>query len=492
MNTAGKMLKKSEKPASHYDVVVIGSGLGGMTAANQLAKYGKKVLLLEAHNKLGGLATWFRRKGDKDGDKEGQHIFDVSLHGFPYGMLKTCKKYWGRNIADRIHPLKEVRFINPQFSLATNFTRLDYEKHLHGTFNVDAQTSKEFFDAVENMNFYDGAKLTNREFFNQYFPGRDDVIRFLLEPMAYANGSTLEDPAISFAIVFGNFVSRGVYIFKGGTDVMIEMMKQHLLDNGVDIKLHSKIEKIEMATSENVRPEVTGVWLKDTLIHTRSVVSNSSLYNTIFKMAGESYFSSDYIQAARAVRSNSSSCQVYIGLKKNAGIDFIGDLIFTSQSETFNTQDILSSKIKSQTYSIYYPDTRPHLSERYAIVSSSNANYDDWVNLNSEEYEKRKQHLMDRAVEDLEKIIPDLKEKIDYIEAATPLTVEKFTHHFRASSFGTKWEGLDVSKKLSSEVHGLFHAGSVGIIMSGWLGAANYGVIQSHEVLQYLGEQHVS
>jgi hypothetical protein len=40
--------------------------------------------------------------------------------------------------------------------------------------------------------------------------------------------------------------------------------------------------------------------------------------------------------------------------------------------------------------------------------------------------------------------------------------------------------------KMHEEISGLFHAGSVGIIMSGWLGAANYGVIQSHEVDNYL------
>ena len=41
-----------------YDVVVIGSGLGGMTAANILGRQGRRVLLLEQHYKLGGMATW--------------------------------------------------------------------------------------------------------------------------------------------------------------------------------------------------------------------------------------------------------------------------------------------------------------------------------------------------------------------------------------------------------------------------------------------------
>jgi all-trans-retinol 13,14-reductase len=39
---------------------------------------------------------------------------------------------------------------------------------------------------------------------------------------------------------------------------------------------------------------------------------------------------------------------------------------------------------------------------------------------------------------------------------------------------------------LPGQVGGLFHTGSVGIIMSGWLGAANYGVIVSNNVDKYL------
>ncbi|MCA9162484.1 MAG: NAD(P)-binding protein, partial [Planctomycetales bacterium] len=46
-----------------YDVVVIGSGLAGLTVANILGRAGYSVLLLEQHYKLGGMATWFKRPG---------------------------------------------------------------------------------------------------------------------------------------------------------------------------------------------------------------------------------------------------------------------------------------------------------------------------------------------------------------------------------------------------------------------------------------------
>ncbi len=115
--------------ADYYDVIVIGSGLGGLTAANILAREGRTVLLLEQHYKLGGLATWFKRPGG--------HIFDISLHGFPYGMVKSCRRYWSQEIADSIVQLRGVRFDNPMFSLTTTFNREDFTRLLTTEFGLE-------------------------------------------------------------------------------------------------------------------------------------------------------------------------------------------------------------------------------------------------------------------------------------------------------------------------------------------------------------------
>lgn len=463
-----------DKIEKNYDVIVIGSGLAGMTLANKMARDGRSVLLLESHNKLGGFATWFKRK-------DGTHIFDVSLHGFPVGMIKTCRKYWTKDIADRIHQLKSVRYINPQFDVETDFTKTDFIKVLIEKFGVKEEVVLAFFEDLATMNFYDNSKMTNGELFEKYFPGRSDITRFLLEPIVYANGSNLEDPAISYGIVFSNFMSKGVYIFQGGTDMMIGLMKEEMLKNGVDIQLQAKVDKILIENKKAI-----GVEIKGHKVFSQAVVSNSNLKSTVFKMAGAENFSPEFVKKADEVRLNTSSCQVYMGLKKGESIPFIGDLIFTSEDKDFSTDLILSPKVGSQTFSLYYPEMRPHLEPSYAVVSSSNSKYEDWKNLSEEEYNKQKEYLIERALSGLEKIVPGIREKIDYVDAATPLTVERYTNHVRGASFGTKFEGLDVSMNMHKDLPGLFHAGSVGIIMSGWLGAANYGVIQAHEVDNYL------
>jgi phytoene dehydrogenase-like protein len=474
------MLYKTRDEITHdYDVVIIGSGLAGMTAANILGRNGHKVLLLESHNKLGGFATWFYRK-------DRQHVFDVSLHGFPAGMMKTCRKYWNRDIADSIVQLKDVRFVNPQFTVQTDFTKDHYSKVLEETFRIPKESVHAFFTHLSSMNFYDNSQETNNDLFQKYFPGRNDVVRFLMEPITYANGSTLDDPAITYGIVFSNFMSKGVYTFKGGTDLLISKMRDELLKNNVDIKMQAKVDKILVQDGA-----AAGVVASGKTVKAKTVLSNGNIKSTVLNLIGEENLKPDFIQQAKAVRLNTSSCQVYMGLKEGVRIPHIGDLIFTSSYPVYDPEKLLDLKVSSRTFSVYYPEeTRPQVENgRVAIVSSTNCRYEDWKALSPEDYEKEKAFMIEETIKGLEKFLPDIRGQIDIIEAATPLTVERYTLHPKGTSFGTKFEGLEVSMNLHKELPGVFHAGSVGIIMSGWLGAANYGAIQANAIESYLHQK---
>lgn len=456
---------------TRYDIIVIGGGLGGLTAANRLARAGHSVLLAEQHSQLGGLATYFQRRN---------HVFDVALHGFPVGMRKSFRKYWGKDFADRVSQVKSIRFHNPQYHLETTFDTQDFTAKLIEHFRIPAVTVQAFFQAIADMNFYDQDGTTTREFFQRFFPNRTDVWRFLMEPITYANGSTLDEPAISYGIVFGNFMSEGVYTFTGGTDKMIEMMIAELQQNDVDIETNLQAERVIIENQQ-----VKAVVLNGKAVACQAVISNGSLLKLVHELAGDEHFQSEYLKGFQQVRLSTSSCQVYLGIKEGEKLPYIGDLIFTSTWPEFDPEALLATNITSRTYSVYYPEIRPG-TNKYSIVASTNAKHQDWDRLDRQQYRDAKKAMIEDTLEALTEYIPNIRSLVDYTEAATPKTFARYTGHLNGATFGTKFEGLHYSMELGKQIGGLFHTGSVGIIMSGWLGAANYGVITANEADKFV------
>ena len=225
-------------------------------------------------------------------------------------------------------------------------------------------------------------------------------------------------------------------------------------------------------------------------INCKAVLSNANVRNTIEWLVGEEKFTKDFVKEVKSVRNNTSSCQVYMGIKKGETIPNIGDLVFTSKAPEYSIEELTSIKTSSHTFSVYYPETRPHLDQdRYTVVASLNAQWSDWDELSEEEYQLEKARICEECINSLETFIPGVRDKIDHIEAATPRTVNHYIKSMQGTSFGTKFEGLKVSMELPSHIEGLYHAGSVGIIMSGWLGSMNYGVITANKMDKWLFEE---
>ena len=167
--------------------------------------------------------------------------------------------------------------------------------------------------------------------FERFFPGRADVHRLLLEPIAYANGSALDDPAIAYGIVFSNFMGAGIYTYRGARTDLIGRMTEELRRNGVELRKKVLVERILVEERGGRKVAAGIVAAGGRTIRARAVLSNASLKNTLFRLArrGE--------PARRTTRprggpsgSNASSCQVYLGIRKGESIPHVGDLVFTS------------------------------------------------------------------------------------------------------------------------------------------------------------------
>ena len=271
---------------------------------------------------------------------------------------------------------------------------------------------------------------------------------------------------------------------------MIHRMTAILQHLGVDIRTRVRVEKIVTEQSPSHKGRlVTGVIANGRLIPCRAVLSNSNLKSTVFDLLdNRDDLDPSFIDATKAVRLNSSSCQVYMGIRKGESISGTGDLLFVSKDTEFSSESLLKPDTNSRTFSFYHPGIRPRADgeARYSIVASTNARWEDWKDFDRATYRKRKNELIESTLQSIESHLPGIGEIIDHVEAATPKTIQRYTLHTDGASFGTRPEGLAVSQSLPSYISGLYHAGSVGIIMSGWLGTINYGVLTADRMDQYL------
>ncbi|MBF0533071.1 MAG: NAD(P)/FAD-dependent oxidoreductase [Candidatus Omnitrophica bacterium] len=457
---------------SSYDVIVVGGGLGGLTAANRLAKEGYSVLIAEQHSKVGGYATWFKRGR--------QHTFDVSMHGFPSHLKKSLEINWNAELAGSLTRLEKVVFDNPQFKIETSYDEKDYKRILKEQFNIPEEQSEGFFEALREHYAADSKIESFKVVFNKFFPGRNDVLRFILEPISYANGFDLDDPAHAFSLIFLRFMQDGVFSFKINTKKIIGLMVEELKKSSVDIMTKARVEKIVVADGQ-----ARGVLINGKSIAAQAVISNADLFKTVYDLTGRDNFDTAFLDQVEKTRPSSSNCQVYIGIKEEVSIPYVGDMIFTSEKYVFDVDELLKPGTTSMCLSFYYSGYREGSSDT-VIVATINALWQDWATLSKKAYDEEKEKLIRRVLQVLKKYIPDIESKIDYVEAATPKTFQRYAGHQRGATFGTKFEGLEVSRLLPQYIKGLFYIGSVGIIMSSWLGVINNGSISSYFIKKYL------
>ena len=126
---------------SHYDVVVIGSGLAGLTVANTLARQGRS--RAAARTALQARRAWRRGSSDRAG------IFSTSrCTAFRSAWSRAAGAIGRGKSPTRSCSSEHIRFDNPMFSLTTTFNREDFTELLVEEFDVEPETVNEFFDTA--------------------------------------------------------------------------------------------------------------------------------------------------------------------------------------------------------------------------------------------------------------------------------------------------------------------------------------------------------
>ena len=131
-----------------YDVIVIGSGIGGLTTAGLLARAaGKRVLVLERHTEPGGLTHTFRRDGAS---------WDVGVHYIgQLGPGSQGRAYFdylsGGELEWNRMPDSYDRFVYPGVDLCVSSDPVRYERDLVAGFPQEARAIHRYFQDVRRV-----------------------------------------------------------------------------------------------------------------------------------------------------------------------------------------------------------------------------------------------------------------------------------------------------------------------------------------------------
>lgn len=471
-----------------YDIIIIGSGLGGLTAGAKLARSGKKVLLVEQHDRPGGCATTFKRR---------DFTMEVGLHemdGLHPRDMKS-KVFRDLGIFDRVEFLEVpefYRFINERYDLVIPHDPEQAKRILKETFPGEEKGIDDYFYHVLNskkimIQYRDQPEKSVGQFLDEIILN-DDLKLVLLGNLGYFHDDPYTLSWLYYLTAQGSYYGGRANFIKGGSQQLSNALMDIITENGGVVKLSSLVTKIDY---EGKRP--VGVTYGDVKGKERGTYSDRAgeiiVNAAVPNLARNLLSKADGKELTEKYANNkigASLLTVYYGFNtplKKAGnkhySTFIYDTSVKSQADILenNHSDFSTRSFTFVDYSLVDSALAP---EGKSVGSVCCIDYpSDWDGLSRDEYNRMKADVADTITERCEQIIPGFREAVEYVEVATSLSVKRFTLNPEGAVYGfaqNPGKPTEYLSALPDNIHlasawGKFGGGFSGAIFSGYMTA---------------------
>lgn len=438
-----------------FDIIVIGSGLGGLTCAARLSTLGYKVGVFEKHFQAGGYATNFKRKG---------YNFDVSLHGIgglckggnTYNILKYC------DVIDKIKPIRNhsaYSIMNENEIIEVPNDINEYKKLLINKFPQEKKNIEKLFLDIYRFNngferfilnrssgilnkvhkdvmlFINWSGKTTEGVISKYVDNKE-FIKIFTALWSYYGLPPKDLSAMYFFIPWISYHIHGKYYIEGGAESLSHAFVKTITNNGGSINLKSEVESIHYENDK-----VLGIVLKNKKKFTaKYIVSNTNPIDTI-KFLPENYIKDKYKNKVINSEIGCSLTQLYIGLKCNPEeINIPRDEVFVFGENSHEEDYKLAIEGKYEKCGFLLTnynsmDESLNDKEKGVLTFTFVDNYKNWSS-DKEIYKQQKESVTQIILNRLEKLYPQIKGNIEIIELGTPRTMERYTNNKYGAVYG--------------------------------------------------------
>jgi len=430
------------------DVIVIGSGIGGLTAAALLAKRGLQVTVIEKHNRPGGCCTAWTRQCDA-----GAFIFDAGVHDIsglsPRGAVTSLLRELSPTAQLRWQRVPHGLWLDgmclsvPQDAYA--FARLLGERFPNESENIDSffreieAIYRELYadieqtggvpthpETVDNMLAYPKCHPAVQRWSAKPFQAflfhyiEDPALRRVLSVLAgYLTDDLAKVSVTEMAPYFGYYFDGGHYP-QGSSQAFADALADSLQTFGGKIQLNTRVQRVLIEGGAVAGIEDS----KGRTMRAPVVISNVDLRATLLDLIGPEHLPAVERERARALVPSPSAIMCFLGL------DFVPPIpaLMHASVDGINFGIAITSKLDET----LAPPGHATLTLT-ALVSAEEAKTWDRRATN---YRARKTAALDRLIECAEQVIPALRNHIVLREDATPATFARYLGATNGAIYG--------------------------------------------------------